>query len=187
MKYIASAVLLLILGVTVVSADQTTVKMKFSGTAANSVVNLQQPNSSMDEDNFAGKGTLGSFTVRNIRSLPNSPTPSSTCSDSNLLHFTESTGGSVVRFQDGSLLYLSLTQGSDCINLTTGGGNCILTFRVTGGTGRFENASGSLTMTEKFVAVLSDVYANPVLFAATGEFTGTVSGINKDQGRDNEQ
>lgn len=104
MKHIAIAALLLALGVTSVSAQQTTVSMKFSGTGANSAVNLQQTDSSMDEDNLAGDGTLGPFTVRNLRSLPNSPTPSRACSGYDQIHFTETLGGSVFRFRDGSLL-----------------------------------------------------------------------------------
>lgn len=177
MKYLASLILMFALGVAGARAQQTTVNMKFSGTAANSVVNLQQPNSSMDEDNFAGNGALGPFTVRNIRSLPNSPTPSSTCSGPTLLHFTETLGGSVIRFQDGSLLYLNLTQGSDCIDLSVGQADCVLTFQIAGGTGRFKNASGTLTMTETALPVLSDYFGNPALYAATGGFTGTISGV----------
>jgi len=141
----------------------------------------------MDEDNFAGDGALGSFTVRNVRSLPNSPTASSTCSGPNQLHFTETAGGGVFRFHDGSLLYLNLTQGSDCIDLSAGDAHCVLTFQITGGTGRFKNASGTLTMTETVLPVLSDAYGNPALYAATGEFTGTVSGVSQPQGPDEGQ
>jgi len=187
MKHIASMALTLYFGVASVSAQEKPVKMTFSGTAANSAINLQQTNSSMDEDNFAGDGTLGSFTVRNVRSLPNSPTPSSTCSGPNLLHFTETVGGGVVRFHDGSLLYLNLTEGSDCIDLSIGEAHCVLTFQITGGSGHFKNASGTLTMTETALPVLSDAFSNPVLYAATGEFTGTVSGVSEEQGQDGGQ
>ena len=51
-----------------------------------------------------------------------------------------------------------------------------MTFRITGGTGRFTGASGTLTLTEAVVVVLADAFNNPVFFAATGEFTGTLSG-----------
>ena len=47
--------------------------MKFSGTSAPSTINLQQPNSSNDGDDFAGQGTLGSFAVTNVRPISNSP------------------------------------------------------------------------------------------------------------------
>ena len=84
MKPIVTMALMLNLGVASVYAQQHSVKMVFSGTSAASTVNLQQPDTSNDEDNFAGKGTLGSFTFRNVRAIANSPTPSSTCSGSNL-------------------------------------------------------------------------------------------------------
>jgi hypothetical protein len=75
--------------------------MTFSGTSENAAINLQQLNTSNDEDTFAGKGALGSFTLLNVRAIANSPTPSSTCSGPNLLHLEELAGAGVFRFQDG--------------------------------------------------------------------------------------
>ena len=167
--------------------QQKAVKMTFSGTSAPSTVNLLQPDTSNDEDNWAGTGTLGSFTVRNVRAIANSPTPSSTCSGPNLLHFTEPAGGGVFRFQDGSLLNLHLTQGDDCIDLLADDAHCTVTFQITGGTGRFKNASGTLTFTEAVAPVLADTSGNPVFFAATGEYTGTVSGVSEEHGQDGGQ
>ena len=70
-----------------------------------------------------------------------------------------------------------MTQGADCIDLAAQQGHCTLTFQITGGTGRFKNASGVLTLTETVLPVLADASNNPVFFASTGEFTGTVSGV----------
>jgi hypothetical protein len=176
-------VAVLTLGVAAASAQQS-VKMKFSGTAANSVMNLQQPNTSDDEDNFAGTGTLGSFTLRNIRAISNSPTSSSTCSGPNNLYFTETAGAGIFRFEDGSLLYVQLTEGGDCIDLVTNEAQCALSFEISGGTGRFKNASGTLLFTETVVTVISDALHNPVYFAATGEFTGAVSGVTHGEDHD---
>ncbi|MGO9339656.1 MAG: hypothetical protein ACLPH3_18740 [Terracidiphilus sp.] len=162
------------------------VKMTFSGTAANSVINLQQPNTSDDEDTFAGTGTLGSFTLRNVRAISDSPTTSSTCSGPDDLYFTETAGGGVFRFKDGSLLYVQLTQGGDCINVVTNEAHCTLSFQITGGTGRFKNASGTLLFTETVVTVLSDALNNPVYFAATGKLTGTVSGVREEQDKESQ-
>ncbi len=181
MKPIVTMALMVNLGVVSVYAQQHSVKMVFSGTSAASTVNLQQPDTSNDEDNFAGQGSLGSFTFRNVRAIANSPTPSSTCSGSNLLHFADPAGAGVFRFQDGSLLKVSLTQGGDCIDLAADEGHCTLTLKIIGGTGRFKNASGTLTFTETSVPVLADALHNPVFFAATGEFTGTVSGVSEEQ------
>jgi hypothetical protein len=183
MKHIATMALMLNLGVASLYAQQHPVKMVFSGTAAASTVNLQQPDASNNEDDLAGKGTLGSFTFRNVRAIANSPTPSSTCSGPNKLYFADPAGAGVFRFQDGSLLKVSLTQGGDCIDLAADEGYCTLTLQITGGTGRFKNASGTLTFTETSVPVLTDALHNPVFFADTGEFTGTVSGVSGEQGQ----
>jgi len=50
-------------------------------------------------------------------------------------------------------------------------------FKIAGGTGRFKDASGILTLTETVLPVLADFGNNPVFFASTGEFTGAVSGV----------
>src|SRR6516164_1342869 len=101
MKRIATVVVMLHLGGRPIIKQKKPVKMTFSRTSAPSTVNLLQPDTSNDEDNFAGTGTLGSFTVRNVRAIANSPSSSSTCSG---LFVQELAGGGVFRFQDGSLL-----------------------------------------------------------------------------------
>jgi hypothetical protein len=186
-KHLAVVALILNLGVVAARADDRSVKMKFSGTSAPSTINLQQPDTSNDGDNFAGQGTLGSFTVTNVRAISNSPGTSSTCSGSNQLFLTELAGAGVFRFRDGSLLELNLTQGEDCINLITGEAHCSVTFQITGGTGPFQHASGVLTMTETVETVTADALGNPVFFAATGEFTGTISGVVKEDSPDREK
>jgi hypothetical protein len=186
MKQIASMALILTLSVATVHANEEHVKMTFSGTSENSATNLQQPDTSNDLDVFTGDGTLGAFTVRNIRAMDSSPSSSSTCSGSNYLYFTEPAGGSVFRFHDGSLLYLSVTKGSDCIDLAANDAHCTLTLQITGGTGRFKNASGILTMAETVVPVLAGPLNNAPFYAATGEFTGTVYGISEEEERPSE-
>jgi hypothetical protein len=187
MKRIATMALMVILGVSNVYAHENNVKMKFSGTSAASTVNLQQPNTNIDEDNFTGKGTLGSFTFRNVRAIANSPSTSSTCSGASQIFFQDPAGAGVFRFADGSLLSVRITDGGDCIDLAAQQAHCTLTLEVTGGTGRFQNASGTLTFTETVVPVLADALNNPVYFFATGEFTGTVSGVREEHGQGEEQ
>jgi len=176
-KYIATVALMLDLGAAAVYAQQRPVKMTFSGTAAASTINLQQPGANTSEENEAGNGTLGSFTFRNINAETTAPQPSSTCSGETKLHFLRIAGGGVFRFADGSLLMVSLTQGDDCIDFAAQQAHCTVIFKITGGTGRFRNASGMLTFNETVVPVLADASNNPVLFADTGEFTGSVSGV----------
>jgi hypothetical protein len=187
MKYIAMTALTLTLSVASVHAQQHHVKMVFSGTAASSTINLQQPNSNNNEDNFAGNGTLGPFTFRNVRAIATSPQASSTCSGPNQLYFPSNVGAGVFRFEDGSLLKVNLTQGADCIDLAAQEAHCTLTFQITGGTGRFKDASGVISFTETVVPVLADALQRPVFFAATGEFTGTVSGVARGPDRQEER
>jgi hypothetical protein len=177
MKHLATVALMLNLGAAGVYAQQNPVNMTFSGTSASSTINLQQPNTTTGEDNFAGNGMLGPFTFRNISASTASPQVSSTCSGPTNLYFLRVAGAGVFHFQDGSLLKVNLTQGADCIDLAAGQANCTMTFQITGGTGRFKNASGILTLTETVLPVLADAANNPVFFASTGEFTGTVSGV----------
>jgi hypothetical protein len=79
-------------------------------------------------------------------------------------------------------------QGGDCIDLVHVVGHCSLTFKIDGGTGRFQNASGVLTLTETAHQVLADALNNPVFFTETGQLTGTVSGMSEEEeGRDERQ
>ena len=179
--------LMLTRGVTGVYAqsDRPTIvraKMTFSGNGAPSPINLNQPGTGTVEENVAGNGTLGAFTFRNVSATENTPSPSSACSG---LFFRRVAGAGVLRFQDGSLLNVSLTHGGDCIDLVQMVGNCTLTFQINGGTGRFQDASGVLTLTETARPVLADAFNNPVFFTETGKLTGTVSGIAEaEEGRD---
>jgi hypothetical protein len=188
MKHIAAMTLMLNLGVASVYAQRYPVKMAYSGTSGPSAVNLQQPGTQTVEENFAGNGALGPFTFRNISAETTSPQqPPSTCSGPANIYFSRVAGAGVFRFQDGSLLKVNMTQGADCIDLAAQQGHCTLTLQITGGTGRFTDASGTLTLTETNVPVLADALNNPVFFASTGEFTGTVSGVAIEADRQEER
>ena len=188
MKYIATIALMPSLGVASVYAQGYPVKMAYSGTSGPSAVNLQQPGTQTVEENFAGNGALGPFTFRLISAETTSPQqPPSTCSGPSNIYFSRVAGAGVLRFQDGSLLKVNLTEGADCIDLAAQQGHCTLTFQIAGGTGRFKDASGTLTLTETNVPVLADVLNNPVFFASTGEFTGTVSGVAREADRQEER
>jgi hypothetical protein len=87
-------------------------------------------------------------------------------------------GGGVFRFQDGSLLTVKLTEGSSyCIDLMAVVGHLTTNYQITGGTGRFEGASGALTLTAILTPVLFNASNGAVLLTSTGEFEGTVSGM----------
>jgi hypothetical protein len=181
MKYIAALALMVNLGVATVYAQQHSIKMTYSGTSGATAIDLKQPGAQTGEENFAGNGALGQFTFLLISGETTSPQPPpSTCSGPANIYFTRVGGAGVFRFQDGSLLKVNLTQGADCVDLAAQQGHCTLTLQITGGTGRFKDASGTLTLTETNVPVLADTSNNPVFFASTGEFTGTISGVGRD-------
>lgn len=160
---------------TVVSyAQGIPVKMTFSGTGGASAIDLKQPNTHTGEENVAGFGTLGQFTLRDVRASSGTPTPNNTCMGP---YFATVSGAAVMRFQDGSVLKLSLEQGGDCIDLVNVVGHCVLVFKITGGTGRFKNASGMLTYSETAVPLTADGTGNPVYFMETGDISGTISGL----------
>ena len=187
MKHIASLTLLITLGSAAVSAYQRPVKMTFSGNGGASAANLQQPDTSTGEENVAGKGTLGSFTFRNITAIAASPAPSSTCAGPNQAYFPRVAGGGLFRFADGSLLKVTLVQGGDCIDFAAFEGHCTLTLQITGGTGRFKDASGTLTYTETAVPVVVDATNNPVLTTEVGEVTGMISRVSEEQSQEEGQ
>jgi hypothetical protein len=176
MKNMAIVALMLNLGVAGVYA-QNPVSMTFSGTAGRSTIDLQHSGTNNSEDSSAGDGTLGSFTFRNVRAIRAAPEPSNTCSGPTQVYFSSVSGAGVFRFQDGSLLKVNLMEAGDCIDFAALEAHCTMTFQITGGTGRFKDAAGTITLTETVLPVLADASNNPVFFAATGEFTGTVSGV----------
>jgi hypothetical protein len=179
MKHSATMALMVTLGVTGVYAQQRPVRMTFSGNGSGNAIDLKYSGATTVEENVAGIGTLGAFTFRDLRAAASVPQPSSTCAG---LFFPSVAGGAIFRFQDGSLLKVHLMQASDCIDLSVLQAHCTLTFQITGGTGRFKDASGSITLTETVVPVLADVSNNPVFFAATGNFRETISSVAMDEG-----
>ncbi len=192
MKHIAAMALMLNLGVAGLYAHEKPIKMTFSGTEGRSGIDLQIPDPHTGdmhtgEFNFAGNGTLGSFTFRNVEANGDFPQQSSTC-PANQVYVQTIAGAGVFRFQDGSLLKLKLTEGHDCIDFVALEAHCTRIFQITGGTGRFKDASGTLTLTEIVVPVLADAAGMPAFFVATGDFTGMVSGVAaEEEGQDERQ
>jgi hypothetical protein len=75
-------------------------------------------------------------------------------------------------------LKLNLTEGSDCNDVNAQQAHCVRTFQVTGGTGRFENASGNVvTLTMTVAPVVPNMFD---FFTVTADITGTISGVDTD-------
>jgi hypothetical protein len=177
MKHTATMALMLTLGAASVYAQQIPVNMTFSGDGTPSVIDLKHPNTNTSEENLAGSGTQGPFTFRLVKASTAAPQPSTTCFGPTRFYFPNVAGGGLFRFFDGSLLMVNLTDGGDCIDFAANQAQCTLTFQVTGGTGRFQGATGVLTFTETATPILSDASTPPnaVFFTETGEFKGMIS------------
>ncbi len=187
MKYIAALALMLNLGVASVYA-QRPVKMAYSGTSGPARSIYSSPAHRLSKR--ISPGTVhwdhSPFVLLAPRQLLRSSRQALALAQ--LTFISQGwAGAGVFRFQDGSLLKVNMTQGADCIDLAAQQGHCTLTFQITGGTGRFKDASGTLTLTETNVPVLADASNNPVFFASTGEFTGTVSGVSREADRQEER
>jgi len=97
-------------------------------------------------------------------------------------------GTGVFRFQDGSLLIVTVKDGSGCVNPAARNAAITVTYQITGGTGRFTGASGDLTMTATIAPVLLNASGAPALLTNTGEFEGTVFGVaTEEAGQDVQQ
>lgn len=178
MKHIATMALMLSLAIAGVHADERPVRMKFSGSMVPTSI-VVRPNTITDEELLAGDGALGPFTFRKLRTDALAPQPSSTCSGANQLNIPVVAAGGVFRFQDGSLLTVGLKEeGGLCIdfNLPPVPPVAHLTesYEITGGTGRFRGATGSLTLKATLSVVMFSDSGQPVLLASTGTLEGTV-------------
>jgi hypothetical protein len=183
MKHMATVALTLTLGVASINAQQKPVNMTFSGSNVATTINLQ-PGTVTDETHLAGRGTLGAFTFRELHADGPSPQPPASCSGPS---FAVVRGAGVFRFQDESLLIVTVTGGSGCINLAAGNAAIIVNYQIGGGTGRFTGASGNLTMTATIAPVLFNASNAPALLTNTGEFKGTIIGVAKGQEGQDEQ
>jgi hypothetical protein len=161
---------------------QLTVRMTFSGSgtylarAVNLIPNMPSvANGPVDDLIAAGDGSLGPFTLHDVSATTANPTGFG-CAGPNSIAFTFVAAGGVYRFEDGSLLTTRLKAGTVCINLTAGSAADNVTEEITGGTGRFKNASGTLTTTTTSDhPVLFDASMQPVLVAIpSAVVTGTI-------------
>jgi hypothetical protein len=172
MKHIATLALMFYLVVAGVYAQDRPVKMTFSGTNVATTINLL-PNTVTDEQQSAGNGTFGAFTFRELHADGPAAQPPSGCSGPN---FAVLAGAGVFRFQDGSLLIVTVVDGSGCVDLAAMHSIITVKYQITGGTGRFEGTSGVLAYTATMKPVLRNAAGAPALLALTGEIEGAVSG-----------
>src|ERR1700741_510458 len=87
------------------------VRMSFSGSMVPTAINVQ-PNTITDEELLAGHGTLGPFTFRQLRTDETAPIGFGSCGDGFGPSIRVTAGGGVFRFQDGSLLTVTVAEGA---------------------------------------------------------------------------
>jgi len=151
------------------------VKMAFSGSMVPTAIDVK-PDTITDEELLAGNGTLGPFTFRKLRTDELVPQSFGSCGGGSGPSLRVTAGGGVFRFEDGSLLTVTLMEGEGvlCVDLDHGVGHLTETYQITGGTGRLKGASGTLQLTGKLMPVLFSASGQPVLLTNTGELKGTV-------------
>lgn len=169
--YLPVAALTLNAGALTIYAQGRPVKMTFTGTNVATTINLQN-NTVTDEQHSAGDGTFGAFTFRELHADATLAQPPSGCSGP---AFAVQAGAGVFRFTDGSLLIVTIKDGSGCINLAAGTSALTVNYEITGGTGRFEGASGTLTYTATMRAITRNAANAPALLTLTGQIEGTVA------------
>jgi hypothetical protein len=153
--------------------EPRSVRMKFAGTNVATSINLR-PNTVTDETHLTGDGSLGAFTFRELHADGASPQPPAGCTGPN---FAVVAGAGVFTFEDGSLLVVTVADGSACIDLAAGNAAITVNYQITGGTGRFREASGELTMSGTLMVVLRNASNAPQLLTNTGRIKGTVFGV----------
>jgi hypothetical protein len=154
-------------------ARQGQVKMTFSGSITPTAIAFQ-PDTITDEEILAGNGTLGPFTFRKLRTDETSPESFGSCGSGFGPSIRVVAGGGVFRFEDGSLLTVTVTEGVLCIDVDHAVGHLTETYQITGGTGRFKGASGAFQSTGKLKPVLFSAANAAVLLTNTGDLKGTV-------------
>jgi len=152
--------------------ESRSVKMKFSGTNVATTHNLR-PNTVTDETHLTGNGSLGAFTFRELHADDPSQHPDG-CSGPS---FVVVAGAGVFTFEDGSLLVVTVADGSACIDLAAGNAAITVNYQISGGTGRFREASGELRMLGTLMVVLLNASNAPVLLTNTGRIKGTIFGV----------
>ena len=165
MKHLVTITMMLTMWVA--SGYAQNVNMSLSGTSAPSTINLGV-GLGTSEYTLDGNGV----SLRLISASGPSAQPPAGCATG--VFGVVLAGLGVFRFADGSLLKAHVTGGSDCVNPPAGAALCIRNLQITGGTGRFKNASGNLTVTMNLAVV---VPGNFNMFTDTAKVTGTISGV----------
>jgi hypothetical protein len=177
MKHLSTLALVLTLGAAGIQARNIHVQMTFSGTQSQLVaqVSLAPGTGPTGEAMIAGDGSLGPFTDHEVGAGTAAPT-SFGCAGPNSAAFATVVAAGIFRFQDGSLLTYKTTAGTQCIDFTKGTGTIVFTYGITGGTGIFKNATGTLQVRGSGYPTLFDATGHLIALGVItdGKITGTI-------------
>jgi hypothetical protein len=187
MKHLTTLALMINLAVGGIYAQQRPLKMTLSGSKVPTTLDLGA-NTSTDEVQLAGTGTLGQFTFRGLRTDETIPQSFGICGAGSGPILRVVAGGGAFHFQDGSALTVAITGGSLCVDLDHLVGHLQEMYQITGGTGRFEGVKGNLVLTATLNALVFDKSNAAVFLTITGESDGTMLGAAvRDQGQNEPQ
>ena len=154
-------------------AEQGTIEVnwRLAGTVISSV-EVTEPGTFVSKPNVLidvqAVGSPGKVAIRALGS--GADFPSGVCLEGQGLVFDLVRNDLIATFSDLSLLAAALDNGSFCVNLFTGEVQGVIDLVVTGGTQRFEGATGNLTID----FVIRPVSPSASLALETGEVVGTI-------------
>ena len=152
---------------------QRQVTMAFSGSMVPTAIDVQT-DTITDEELLAGTGSLGPFTLRKLRTDETSPQFFGACGSGFGPTLRVTAGGGVFRFEDGSLLTVTETDGVLCVDFDHLVGHLTETYQITGGTGRFKGATGGFQSAGELNPVMFSASNAAVLLTNVGTLKGTV-------------
>jgi hypothetical protein len=163
--------------------EQRPLKLTYSGTMVATTIDIA-PGTVTDEEQLAGTGTLGKFTFRKLRVDALVPTFGG-CGKGVGPIFAVTGGAGVFRFEDGSLLNVTVTQGVLCVDVSNPQnlvGYLNETYPVVSGTGRFQNVAASCATTPSDCTFKSNGTLSAILFDSTGQAAKLLTNIGTFEG-----
>ena len=179
----------LLLGITVVfslaigtAEAQSTINVKetISGSVVPLYADLNGDGIQADLGLCAGKGNLGYYTCKTVTDFDRSGAQLNTanCPGAFVVEIPLARGGSHVQmFKQGDLLFWvqdDTVSNYACLDLATNSWTMITHYSYTGGTGRFDGATGPTTMELAGQALSFDHAGNSVQHGTSGTVTGTI-------------
>jgi len=179
---IGASLLAVILVASTSNADDVELKTRFSGTTAEIAIDINDDGLTATRGDFQAKGTFGRSVMACVTEWevpadePPFPCPPEFFVKLTLVHAATAPPGTfqqscVATFEDQSQLVSLASGGGMCLNPFTGEAGGQITGTYSGGTGRFEDATGTYVTTFSAAQVMWEVGFSLVY----GESVGTIN------------